>query len=203
MQLEQEFDFDRPANEVEAGGLLTTPGWYVAQVEDVAPSEHIEGALVFKFKVAKGPHKGSVISETLFDPDQAEDTEKAERMKNRVQAFASRLALWSGETGRSTVRWLDAIGKTVVIEVTSQTWKDKLSGEAKSKVGMSFLGIFPPDHPKIPDQHRKALGLPPARKEENGGPEGHGGLFDPKVPGGGGGGAPAKAGKKTVDYGSL
>lgn len=197
MNLEMALDFERTAEEVEAGGGVNQPGWYKATVETVEASGRFEGALLFRFLVTSGTYKGAKLTETLYDPSFAEDVDKADKMKQRLHLFASRLGLWDGQAGRQTVRWPDAVGREVVLEVTGQSWKDATTGEQRSKVGISYGGIYPPDHPKIPETQRKALSLPPARpKDAKPDQPGQGTLPGTSPPQG-------KPGAKNIDYGSL
>jgi hypothetical protein len=142
--------------------------WYSAVVHDVGEDPR-NGAVLFEFKVVagmetKGKYAGAIIVERLFDPDLADTEQKREMGVRRQKLFASRLGLLAADAygHQASGDWMDGVGKAVVVQVDKQSYTDA-QGEKKEFTSVKFAGIFPPDHEKIPDPVRQALGLPPAR----------------------------------------
>lgn len=141
------------------------PGWYRAKVEDATQNDKT-GAEVIVCQVMGGRFDGCKADIQLQDPEQVTDVKKAERAISRIQVIATRLGLVSKEMlGNDDVdiNFNDAIGKEVVIECEAREYT-KDNGTKSSFTGIAYTGIYPLDHEKIPDQVRKDLGLPPARK---------------------------------------
>lgn len=177
--LELEIDFGGTIDELERGGKCTAPGWYSAVVEDVARKNDEKIDLVFQ--VAAGPWKGSCVWESLYLPGYSNDPKKEKNGLKKLGMAAQRLGLWDGQSRPMRANWVEAIGKPVVIEVARRSYTDA-SGADKEIVGLTFAGIYPPDHPKIPDEVRKRLGLPPARAEKGEDAPGQTQLFVPPPP---------------------
>lgn len=190
MSLEWDLDLEGwDEEDLEKGGMLKQPGWYQAVVTDISEDSKTAGVVVFTFEVTHGPHKGSKVFDRLWPPDLAEDADKAEKSRRRAGLYASRLGLLEGRAGEARkIDWEEALDREVVLQVEVNRYKDKETDQwVTNGVKLDYAGVYPPDHPKIPDDIRKALGLPKARNKgaEGGeGEAGNGARVPPKPPGG-------------------
>ncbi len=147
--------------EAESGGGLNVAGWFRAVVDEAGPSEkHPDSEMLFRFKVATGPHKGSMVSQYLPLPESIADASKAATAGKRLLAFASRLGVWDGVTEDPDVDWDECIGNEVVIQTERNEYKDK-EGLLKVTYRLTYIGVYPIDHEKIPADQRAGLGLLP------------------------------------------
>jgi peptidyl-tRNA hydrolase len=154
--------FDFSGDEAESGGGVPG-GWYSTVIEDFRDSERVENAKELVLVVQSGAFKGSKIVETIFDPDNADTPEKAAQATKKIALWARRMGAWDGVPG-SAVNWESAIGNKVVVQIETRSWKSK-TGEQKEFTGITYAGIFPLDHPKIPEAIRTSLKLGPARQD--------------------------------------
>jgi hypothetical protein len=192
MQLNTTIAAPTTLDEEESSGGVKEPGYYKVILDDVKESEHLEGALDFYFKVTVGAYKGSVVRDTLNDPNYAKNENASAVSARRLRLYAGRLGLWDGKPGDAiNVNWPDAIGREYVVHVVADTYKK--DDQTRTSYKPDFAGVFPPDHPKIPAAVRTALALPPARA---GAADGKAATPAAAVTTGG-------AGKAKVNYGTL
>lgn len=124
-------------------------GRYHAIVEAVEKDvSNTSPALKFKFVVLEGPQRNRSISERLFLTD---------KNKNRVVLFADRLGMIGDADCGNTIRrnWGEAVGKQVIIEVTTREYK-KQDGTAGKSTQLAFGGIYRLDDPDVADVPRRA-----------------------------------------------
>lgn len=153
-------------------------GWYRAIVED-SEIDDKTGATVMTYKITDGVHQEQTIKDRIFDPNMAADEEKKSVAIRRAGGLALRLGLVKSivvgkdAKGRdkkgvvnldgtpvASVDFGAAIGKDVVLHLTSRKYTDK-NGNEKETTGVDFMGVYLTDHPDIPDSECAALGLPP------------------------------------------
>lgn len=171
------------------------PGWYAAMVSDVSVDEGT-GALLMKFEVVEGDHKGEFITEKLWNPKRATDQSKAEKSQKRRVLWAKRLGLVRDEDfGKPGVRidWQAATGRFYAIEVKARNYKDK-DDNSKTAWNVDYAGVYPIGHEKIPAPVATALaGL--VGTGGNGGNSGSGGT--------GGGGSSKPTGNNNADFDGI
>lgn len=163
MTIEIDLDLgDRSGADLEAGGGVNQPGWYRARVDRCGQDQNT-GNLFFQFIVTEGPYQGSRITEYLNNPATQGSDAAQQTATNRMGGWFQRLGLWDGKKPAPR-KWHPeaAIGRDVVLHLANENYIDKKGNEV-NKVRVSFMGVFPPDHPKIPDDQRKKLKLPAAR----------------------------------------
>jgi hypothetical protein len=178
--------------------------WYVGVLDDTHEDAK-SGQQVFEFVVKKGlktkvKYAGERHFERLSAPDLVEEkTEKFHRKK--AICWASRLGLLKDDYfGRQVgIEWQDAIGNDYLLKIEHRKYpeKDRVTGQPTGAMAVQVscgFAVFPLDHEKIPDEVRKGLELPPARKTKdeaaaNGPPPG--------------GAAPSGAGTPTIDTSDL
>jgi len=134
------------------------PGWYAAMVSDVSKDEKT-GALLVKFEVVHGEHKGEFITERLWDPKRSDDQKKADTSRKRQVLWAKRLGLVRDEDfGKPGVRidWSAATGRFYGIEVKERKYKDKDDNEKIAR-NIDYAGVYPANHEKVPEELRKEL----------------------------------------------
>jgi hypothetical protein len=154
-------------DDAEAGGFLDVPGWYKAVVENVGEKED-KTSVIFKFKVVEGPYRNSVVTEYLNLPEWAPSESARETGTKRLGGWFRRLGIWDGTPMKGKARYnLDAaIGQEVMIHLKRRTYTDKKTGKEKETVNIDFMGVYPLDHEKIPQDVRDKFHLPAARKDE-------------------------------------
>lgn len=160
--------YNKTADEIEnEGGGVQTPGWYKAIVEDAgpAPKKPLED-MRFVFQVTEGAYTGAKVMQFIANPEFGADEEASKKLNARLLSFASRLGVWDGVSPDPDPQWDECIGNDVVIHVELNQYTDKTTKQLVTKHSLAYIGVYPPDHPKIPAEVRKALDLPPARKVE-------------------------------------
>ena len=164
--LELELDFEgRGSDQMGGGGKCTAPGWYKVVVEHVKRNDRY-GSFDFEFIVTEGVHKGEKIYQSVWLPG-GNDPDKDKKAIDRLGIWAERLGIWDGKpTGKIRLAFAEAIGRSVVVKLQSRKSTNKETGEEKEYFDLGWEGVYPPDHPKIPDEVRARLRLPPARQEK-------------------------------------
>lgn len=166
MSLQEQLDLtDQTAESIETGNRVEA-GWKRLKIEDVYEDRQKE-TIKFKMKVTIGEDEGKALIESLTHPSQAQDSQGANFARQRRNLFAKRLGLIPPESygGHAPVNWLDAIGLEVVGRVAHRegektnpvTGKREKTGQ--TFVSLTFDGIYPFHHEKIPADVRKELQL--------------------------------------------
>jgi hypothetical protein len=151
--------------------------WYVCVLDDTHEDAK-SGQQVFQFVVKKGlKTKAKYADERHFERLSAphlveEKTEKFHRKK--ANCWASRLGLLKDDSfGRQVdIEWLDAIGNEYLLKIEHRKYpeKDRVTGQPTGAMAVQVscgFAVFPLDHDKIPDEVRKGLELPAARKNKD------------------------------------
>jgi hypothetical protein len=197
-----EIDFsDINPDDFEAGGAVR-PGWYRCTVNETKDSQYAAGNVDVEFLVTHGPFRGCKIFDTIIEPSNAADTDKAKKCVNRIGMYLTRLGLFTKEElkGRQVViDWSQLVGRECLVEVKEDSWT-KDDGEKKTKVKVTFDGVHALDGDKVPDDVLKKYGLTrkPKAKDGDQGEAGHAAASTPKGPQGGTGAA-----KRKVDTSKL
>lgn len=137
-------------------GLRVDPGWYLATCTDAYETKNSSFGLEFTLK------NGQKITDFLNDPALAESDAAMRVARQHMIVAAKRLGLiGAGNMGQQvTLDWTDAIGREVVLHVKANNYKDKNTGlQVEGNPKIDFAGIYPLNHPKIPEDVRKQLGL--------------------------------------------
>lgn len=165
--LELELDFEgRGADQMGGGGKCTTPGWYKVVVEHVKRNDRY-GSFDFEFVITEGVYKGGKIYQSLQLPGLDNDPDKEKKKVERLGIWAERLGVWDGKpTGKIRLAFAEAIGRNVVVKIQHRKVANNDTGEEKDYYDLGWENVYPPDHPKIPDDVRQKLRLPPARTEK-------------------------------------
>ena len=159
-------------DQIEQGGR-TPPGWYLCRLKEVYPDADLD-CLKLVYEVTAGSYRGSLIRDSLWDPAASDTPDKEKSARQRMNLIAHRLGLWGkGDGGtRKGVNFAQAVGA----EVAVNTQKRKDSDYAN----VTFDGVYPLDHHKLPDEVRKDLGItvpkrqPPKGEGAKGSPSGNG-----------------------------
>lgn len=157
-----DFSTNRNRDEIDNGGRAPD-GFYKANLAEVEDDQE-DGAKLFKFKVSEGPYAGVVHTERISNPMMADTPAKAATIIKRAKLFASRLGLVSdSDLGRvSEINFDRAAGVPVVIHLKTNKFTGK-DGSQKEFQNLAFDGVYPFDHPDVPQPVRMSLGLPAAR----------------------------------------
>lgn len=165
---------DVDPNGIEAGGMITVPGWYQVVVEDAYTDRKNGDSEVIECVVTAGPFKGAKKSVWLKHVDAADDPVKA---KNRFSAMGSRLGLvdeaklaeLKAAGQPASIDFAEAIGKECWLEMTKR--KDQ---HGEDKVDASYIPLYPLDHERVPAEMRRSIGIevaekPPSETKRGGG----------------------------------
>ena len=151
-------------------GDKVPPGWYPARLTDHYEDQKNEGLYVFEYTLADacGAFGGKKMFQRINDPRSTDDPKKAATYMNRARALASRLGLVSTDAlGRQTQAEFDqAIDSDVVVKIVNRPDRDDPN---KVWNEIDYLGVYPPNHPDVPDDERKRWGLPAARPKTGAG----------------------------------
>jgi hypothetical protein len=162
------FTIDLAGDKVENldRGRNADPGWYRAVLED-AYDDAKSGRTVLEWSVmAPGTWKGQKLFDRVSDPSTASSDSAAAITLRRIKLLGKRLGLIrpEHENHQIDLDFLDAIGGEFVVEYVHRRYQDE-GGNWQTSAEVAFDGVYPLDHPKIPENVRKALELPPARAE--------------------------------------
>lgn len=172
MGLTYELDLSTaPTREAAEAGDRPPVDWYTADVTDHYEDHNDECGYILEFVIKRGARSGDAFTgkKLLYrfrSPGHAEyagDAKKQRTAQNRIQMLASRLGLFGDDAlGKANVAvdFDQTIGKAAVVQVAER------KGDTATFTEISYSGVFPPDHPKIPKEVRAALSLPPAREDK-------------------------------------
>jgi hypothetical protein len=163
-------DLDRPSH-VEAG-------WYRAKLVDVTDNDKSTGDIL-KFEIVGGRFDGVQTDIMIIYPQYAGDEAPSEKERDRkekmaeqrLMALAARMGLISNDmlgSGEAEIDFNEALEREYVIECASREYTKK-DGTKGSSTNITYMGIFPANHPDIPEQVRKDLKLPAAEVRANSG----------------------------------
>ncbi len=188
------FEFELPMQEagiseqdLENRGRLPS-GWYRATVTDAYPNQK-EGGSKIEYTISLGAYKGRQILDTLFDHTRSEDEKMAKDTLSRNLLVLKRLGCREENSQKCNLRL--AMGKDVVIhlEHKKMPWCKncnespvRAAGDRSRKcpgcggqlkwvedtetfTNITFDGVYPITHPKIPAEVRAELQLPPPVEE--------------------------------------
>lgn len=152
---------------LEAGGRLP-PGFYVAKVDNFAEDQK-DGAGVFTFLVSAGPFAGQKTEAKLFNPKFADTAERAANAVRRAKVWAARLGLVGADdlTKIVPLDFRKAVNHNCVLKMETDSYEDR-SGVKRETVKVGYMGVYPLDHPDIPEDFRMAMNLGPARPRKPG-----------------------------------
>lgn len=154
-------ELDRPT-QAEAG-------WHKAKITDTDQDDN--GTEVLKLTIVGGPSDGCQLTFKMKNPEGCDDEKTSRAAASRMEAIASRLGLITeADLGNPAfqLQFAKAMYKEVVAEVENHAFPDSKTGQMRNGTQLTYLGIYPLDHEKIPDAVRKSMGLPPARKKIQG-----------------------------------
>lgn len=137
------------------------PGWYFATLEKEEVRDK-DGAAVLTFKISGPLSKGKTVQKVMNDPSLAKTDEKAKSLAEYVRRVAMRMQLLTeADAGKPSidVDFAKAVGKPFVIEMEPHSYENE-KGQTVHTAQMSYIGMFPLDHDKIPVAVREALGMP-------------------------------------------
>jgi hypothetical protein len=147
-------------------GRNADPGWYRAVLEDVYDDSKSGKTVLEGSVTAPASWKGQKLFDRVSDPSAATSDNAAAMMLRRIKLLAKRLGLIrpEHENHQIDLDFMDAIGGELVVEYVHRRYRDE-GGNWQTSAEVAFDGVYPLDHPKIPENARKALELPPARAE--------------------------------------
>ena len=154
------------ADAAEQGDRIPA-GYYLAEVADHFEDTKSEYPGSYKYQLVLDDSAGKVLAgRKLFfgysDPSNIDDEKKKSNAMTRCRMLASRLNLIAadGYGKQARVNFDNAVGQKVVIRVVRKPDK---KDPTKVWSEVDYDGVYPLDHPDIPDADRKRLNLPPAR----------------------------------------
>lgn len=150
----------------ESARGVRAPGFYRCILDEVKENDKIAGAVDFFYRVVMGDYKGSIIRDTVHDPNHAKKDTSVDGLQKRIRILAGRLGLWDGKPGEAVeVCWPDAVGREVVIKAVEDKYKGT-DGVERTSYKPEFAGVYPLDHHEIPEAVRAPLNLPPAKPKD-------------------------------------
>lgn len=188
---------------LEAGGRAAE-GYYKARGKSAKANQQ-NGAMDLEWVISEGPFAGVSVDKQLWNPKFSDTPEKSRQAMQHAKSIAKRCGLITDEQAKAPgmvpVDWEKIAGVERVIHVKKRTYA-KRDGSAGEVTEIAYMGIYPFDHPDIPDDFRKehpeiGAARPGAKKPPGGGGAagggGGGGGGNGTTPGGGGGSLPAGA----------
>jgi hypothetical protein len=175
-------------NQVEQSSGRTPPGWYRARVVDIFP-DTAENSTKIEYEIISGPWAGKTTNDFLNDPNAADSDENRKRAQQKILFVAHRLGCEVLDPAGKviSINLTAGIGREVVIELQRKQMRIcescrvkceqprvrkcpecsgkiiKVDEDATGFANITWDGVYPPDHDKIPPQVRKDLNLPPSR----------------------------------------
>jgi len=200
-----DFEFDLPIDpsEIDEAALENKgrlpSGYYQAEVMDCYPDQKDQTGIKVIYKITAGPFAGREVPDTIWNYENSDTDDKKKHALNRMLLVLKRLGARDPQSTHINLRL--AIGKHVVIQLgrkkepfcescrevvtraegdrsrTCPTCGGKLKWVEKDDeyANVQYEGVYPLDHPKIPDEVRVALDLPAANAAaDDGGGNGNG-----------------------------
>lgn len=154
---------------VDSGGRLQE-GWYRAKLTEVKDNQQ-DGSADLVFTVTVGQFAGQSIDKKVWNPRFSNTPENAKKAAIEAGTTLYRLGLCTKEeikAGKQIQRpFSDAIGREYVVQAKNRAYKGKDgSDQTATEVCRFPPGIYPLDHPSIPEAVRTALNLGPARQRD-------------------------------------
>lgn len=142
-------------------GMSPKPGRYHVVVLDVVECEDkFPDKIIITFMVLAGTsadQKYLVVREFFATSKKAIP---------RLQRLALSVGLIRPNAPKQEVHFKNAVGRDLVIEVETNKWKDKTSGEEKTSMRVAFLGFWSTGNPEVSDVPKGQL-LLVARPQPN------------------------------------
>lgn len=158
----EDFNFDQ----CDQGGM-PEPGYYHAKVCKVessdeqgkTPSENLSFQILTGTVAGQG---GKQITEYLRLS--GSDDNKTRKVIQRAMGWGKRLGVYTEADAKvlAPIEFEKAIGKECVIEIEEHSYEDSRSGEQKTSIRISYMGVWSLDHPDAPECPR--LGKPGPKK---------------------------------------
>ena len=181
-----DYEFELPfdgvsEDELESGGKIPA-GWYRAICTDFYANQKDSGWKAI-FKITRGAYSNREVHLTLFDHTESEDQEKGAKVLAKNLLIFGRLGARQPETGKINLRAAHNKECVIHLELKKVRWCEgcgisypKANGRKCENCGGTFEfrpdedsfanitydGVFPIDHAKIPKDARIDLDLGPA-----------------------------------------